>query len=309
MYWLLLAVFTIANLHPVATITTGGTPDWLAISPDSVWISNDAIRSVQRVDAHTNRLTARIAVDGDPCSGLAYAFGSIWSPVCGKHPSLDRIDPRTNAITSVFPIHPQNSEGGITASDDSVWLATSDGMLSRIEPSTGRITQRVAIPSGSFNPLYANGIIWLTSGEHDKLLAIDPHSGTILARVRVGSKPRFLTAADGFVWTLNQGDGTITKVDAEHKRVVATIDAHIPGHGGEITYGDGSVWATLIKTPLTRVDGKTNAILGQWHGIGGDAVRFGHGSVWLTDYDHGRIWRLNPPFSAILRTIRAHVAA
>ncbi len=290
--WLLLAVLTIADLHPVATIATGGTPDWLAISPDSVWVSNDAIRSVQRIDARTNRLTARIAVNGEPCSGLTYAFGSVWTPVCGAHPSLDRIDPRTNAVTTVFPIHPQNSEGGITAGNDSIWLATTGGMLSRIEPATGRVIHRVAIPRGAFNPFYADGIVWLTGGETDELLAVDPHSGSIRARVHVGSKPRFLTAAAGFVWTLNQGDGTITKVDAQRKRVVATIDAHIAGRGGEITYGNGSVWATLIKTPLTRIDESRNTILGQWYGIGGDAVGFGHGSVWLTDYNHGRIWRL-----------------
>ena len=290
--WLLLAALTIADLHPVATIVTGGTPDWMAISPDSVWIANDAIRSVQRVDARTNRLAARIPVNGEPCSGLAYAFGSLWSPVCGNHPSLDRIDPRTNTVSSVLPIHPQNSEGGITAGDDSIWLATGDGALSRIDPGTGQVRQRIAVPSGSFNPLCADGIVWLTSGEHDELLAIDAHSGKVLARVHVGSKPRFLTASGGFVWTLNQGDGTITKVDVANKRVVATIDAHIPGHGGEIAYGNGSVWATLIKTPLTRIDAQTNAIIGQWYGVGGDAVRFGHGSVWLTDYDHGRIWRI-----------------
>ena len=293
MYSLLIAaILTIADLHPVATITTGGTPDWMAISPDSLWISNDAIRSVQRVDVRTNRVTAKIPVNGEPCSGLVFAFGSLWTPVCGKHASLDRIDPRTNAVTAVLPIHPQNSEGGITASDDGIWLATGDGALSQIDPVNGSVRRRIATPSGSFNPLYADGVVWLTSGEHDKLLAIDARDGRILARIPVGSKPRFLTAADGFVWTLNQGDGTITKVDAASKRVVATIRARIPGRGGEISYGNGSVWATLIKTPLTRVDARTNAILGQWHGIGGDAVRFGHGSVWLTDYDHGRVWRI-----------------
>ena len=292
--WLLAAVLTIADLHPLATIATGGTPDWMAMSPDSVWIANDAIKSVQRVDARTNRLTATISVDGEPCSGLVFAFGSLWSPVCGKHASLDRIDPRTNAVTAALPIRPRNSEGGITASGDSVWLATSDGNLSRIDPSTGRVRERIAVPSGSFNALYAGGMVWLTSGEHDRLLAIDANTGRVLARTPVGSKPRFLTAAGGFVWTLNQGDGTISKVDAATKRLVATIDAHIPGHGGEITYGDGSVWATLIRTPLTRVGARTNAILGQWFGAGGDAVRFGHGSIWLTDYDHGRVWRIAP---------------
>lgn len=293
-FLLLASVLTVANLHPVATIATGGTPDWMAIAPDSVWVSNDGIRSVQRIDARTNRLTATIAVDGEPCSGLVFAFGTLWSPVCGKHASLDRIDPRTNKVTAVLPIRPQNSEGGVTASGDSIWLATSDGALSRIDPGTGRVRRRVAIPSGSFNPLYSDGIVWLTSGEHDELLAIDARSANVLGRIPVGSKPRFLTAGGGFVWTLNQGDGTITKVDAATKRVVATIAAHIPGRGGEIAFGEGSVWATLIQTPLTRVDARTNAIVGQWYGKGGDAVRFGHGSIWLTDYDRGRLWRIAP---------------
>lgn len=266
----------------------------MAMSPDSVWIANDALKSVQRVDARTNRLAATIVVDGEPCSGLVFAFGSLWAPVCGKHASLDRIDPRTNAVAAVLRIYPRNSEGGITASGDSVWLATSDGTLSRIDPVTGRVRERIAIPSGSFNALYSSGVVWVTSGEHDQLLAIDANNGRVLGRTSVGSKPRFLTADGRFVWTLNQGDGTISKVDAVTKRVVATISAHIPGHGGEITYGDGSVWATLIETPLTRVDAQTNAILGQWSGIGGDAVRFGHGSIWLTDYDHGRVWRIAP---------------
>ena len=290
----LAALLTVADLHPVATIATGGTPDWMAISPDSVWVANDALHSVQRIDVGSNRLTARVAVNGEPCSGLVFAFGSLWAPVCGKHPSLDRIDPNANAVTAVLPVRPQNSEGGITASGDSVWLATGDGSLSRIDPTTNRVRQRIPIPRGALNPLYAAGVVWVTSGLNDTLLAIDAVSGGILARMSVGHKPRFLTSGDGFIWTLNQGDGTVTKVDASGKRVVATIDAHIPGHGGEIAYGDGSVWATLIKTPLTRVDGRTNAILGQWQGIGGDAVRFGHASVWLTDYDHGRVWRIAP---------------
>ena len=292
---LLAALLTVADLHPIATVVTGGTPDWMAISPDSVWVANDAIRSVQRIDSRTNRVTATIPVSGEPCSGLIFAFGSLWVPVCGSHPSLDRIDPDANAVAAVFPLPPRNSEGGITASKDSIWLATSDGALTQIDPNTGGRRRRIAIPSGSFNPFYAGGVVWLTSGEYDELLAIDARAGTVLARIPVGSKPRFLTAGAGFVWTLNQGDGTITKVDAASKRVVASIDAGIPGRGGEIAYGDGSVWATLVRTPLTRIDARTNRIVGQWHGSGGDAVRFGHQSVWLTDYRGGRVWRIPPP--------------
>lgn len=85
-FLLLASVLTVANLHPVATIATGGTPDWMAISPDSVWVSNDGIRSVLRIDARTNRLTrvdARTNVivgqwRGKGSDAVRFGHGRIW---------------------------------------------------------------------------------------------------------------------------------------------------------------------------------------------------------------------------------------
>jgi virginiamycin B lyase len=279
-------------LHPTATFALGGTPDWLAVTKDSVWISNDALKAVQRVDVRTNTIVARIKMPGAPCSGLAYGFGSLWVPLCGAHPSVARVDPARNVITAILPIGPALSEGGITISGDSVWLVTGNGVLSRIDPTTNHIRQNISIAHGSYNPLFSDGTIWVTSGEKNTLTALDASSGNIIATVPVGSKPHFLTAGEGMVWTLNQGDGSVSKVDAKTKRVVATIDAGAPGGGGDIAYGAGSVWSTIISLPLTRIDAHTSAIRGQWGGRGGDAVRFGHQSIWLTDYFNGRLWRI-----------------
>ena len=63
----------------------------------------------------------------------------------------------------------------------------------------------------------------------------------------------------------------------------ALIAAGIPGHGGEITFGDGAVWATVLDYPITRIDPATNTVSGQWHGEGGDSIRIGHGSLWLSN--------------------------
>jgi streptogramin lyase len=279
-------------LHPAATFALGGTPDWLAVTQDSVWISNDALKAVQRVDVRTNILAARIKMPGAPCSGLAYGFGSLWVPLCGAHPSLARVDPARNVIAAILPIGPALSEGGITISGDSVWLVTGNGVLSRIDPTTNHIRQKISIARGSYNPLFSDGTIWVTSGEKDVLTALDASRGNIIATIPVGSQPHFLTAGEGAVWTLNQGDGSVTKVDAKRKRVVATIVAGAPGAGGDITYGGGSVWATIIGLPLTRIDARTSAVRSQWGGRGGDAARFGHQSIWLTDYFSGRLWRI-----------------
>ncbi len=47
----------------------------------------------------------------------------------------------------------------------------------------------------------------------------------------------------------------------------------IPGHGGDIAYANGIVWATTIGLPLTAIDAKTNRVLVQWVGPGGDALK------------------------------------
>ena len=61
------------------------------------------------------------------------------------------------------------------------------------------------------------------------------------------------------------------------------IPAGIPGTGGEIAFGEGAVWATAIQIPITRIDPASNAVVQQWFGTGGDSIRIGHGSIWLTD--------------------------
>lgn len=280
----------VATLQP-EILRVGGTPDWLTVTPRAVWVANDALQAVQRISSTDSKVEATVHVPGAPCSGLTYAFGSVWAPICGMHPGLVLIDPKKNAVARVLPIAPALSEGGITASADSVWLVTRDGMLARIDPSRGRIRQTVAIARGSFNPLYSHGIVWITSGTSDTVIAVDARSGNLISTIGVGSKPRFLTAGGGMLWTLDQGDGSISKIDMKRKRLVAVIPAGIPGGGGDISYGAGAVWATIIGVPLTRLNIACSTLT-QWFGRGGDAVRFGDGAVWLTDYHKGRLLRI-----------------
>ena len=73
-----------------------------------------------------------------------------------------RIDAEPPRLATL-PIAPANSEGGITASGDSLWMATGDTELSRIDPSSGKVRQHVTVVSGSQNPAYADGLVWITS--------------------------------------------------------------------------------------------------------------------------------------------------
>jgi streptogramin lyase len=259
-------------------------------------VTSEKTDSVVRLDPRTNRPGTTITVH-KPCSGLAVGSGSLWIPSCGDK-SVVRIDAETGAAQATIPAGPADSEGGITTGAGSVWLVTSaKGELTRIDAATNKVVARISIPAGSFNPLFAAGAVWVSSNAGNRLLRVDPATNKFASSTPVGPKPRFLAFGAGSIWVLNQGDGTISRVDARTGKLLATIAAGIPGHGGEIAFGAGSVWATETEFPLTRIDAKSNKVVAQWHGDGGDSVRYAFGTVWLTNLKGGKVWRISvaPP--------------
>jgi virginiamycin B lyase len=282
-----------ASLKPSVTLKVGGTADWVLVTDEAVWVASTKPYAAHRIDPSSNKIIATVQLQGEPCSGLVAGFGSIWVPLCGKTPMLIRIDAAKNMVSATLPIPTAGAEGGITASEDSVWLMSDkNGTLSRIDPSTNALRQKITIPAGSYNPIFSNGIIWTTGVDANVLTAVDAASGVVLQSIEVGPKPRFLTAGAGSVWTLNQGDGTVSRIDEKSRKVIATIQAGIPGEGGDIDYGRESVWLTTFDVPLTRIDATTNKVVRQWVGEGGDSLRFGFDSIWITDYKKGLVSRI-----------------
>lgn len=263
------------------------------MTENAVWVASSNPASVHRIDPKTNKEVAIVPVPGDPCSGLAFGFGSLWVPLCGKPNSMARVDSVTNRVIAILPLGPAGEEGGIAASSDSIWMITDNaGTLVRIDPATNRVRQKISIAPGSYNPCFSEGVVWITGGTANLLTALDAATGDVVTKIPVGRKPRFVTASPGSIWTLNQDDGTVTRVDAQSKQVVATIQVGIPGPGGDIAWGAGSVWTSVFTVPLTAIDGTTNKLVRQWVGSGGDALRFGHDSIWLTDYKRGTLSRI-----------------
>lgn len=95
------------------------------------------------------------------------------------------------------------------------------------------------------------------------------------------------------MWTLNQGDGSLTRLDPASGRVVATIPAQVIGDGGGITAGLGFLWVRGSDVLLTSINPKTNAIDTRYGPPSGSgAVIAASGAVWLSAHDVGKVWRL-----------------
>jgi virginiamycin B lyase len=280
-----------SSIKPDAVFPIEGTPDWQVLTDDAVWVTNGPKNTVHRLDIKTNQVVAAVAVGNKPCSGLAAGFGSVWVPNCGDK-TLSRIDIKTNQVVATLPFGPADSEGGIAASPDSIWMLTDKkGILSRIDPASNNVAAEIVVTPNSASCIYAVGAVWITTPEKKLLTRVDPKTNRVTNTIEVGPGPRFLTAGAGSIWTLNQGDGTVSRVDAKTSTLLANIEAGIPGGGGEIAFGAGHVWATAFQIPITEIDPQKNAVVKQWVGAGGDSIRVGHGSVWLSNLREQNVWR------------------
>jgi virginiamycin B lyase len=291
-------IHDVRELKPQASWTLGKTADWVAIDTDAVWVASTGPFAVHRIDPATQAVTDDVLLGAEPCSGLALGFGDLWVPLCAaknsKHAaSLAKVDLLTRKVVARYPVAAVAAEGGIAVSGDSVWLVIGEqGSLARIDPNSGKIRSRTQIPAGSHNPHFNQGVLWISQATGSALSAVDAASGALLPPIAVGPHPRFLTSGAGAVWTLNQGDGSVTRVDLATSGT-QSIALQTPGPGGDLQYGDGYVWSTMPKTPLSLIDAKTHALICQWQGPGGDSLGIGFGAIWLTDYHGGTVSRIS----------------
>jgi virginiamycin B lyase len=113
--------------------------------------------------------------------------------------------------------------------------------------------------------------------------------------ITVAEGPRFTTEGAGSLWVLSQSDGSVSRIDPASNKVAALIPVHVPGKGGEICYGGGFIWVTMDGNPVTRIDPATNKVIDQYGNYPkADAIRYGFGSVWVSDHGKGELWRIDP---------------
>lgn len=294
--------YPMSMIVPDAEYAITGSPDWLAMGESQVWTNSRALDLVSRMDPYTNETVAVVPVK-NPCSGLIIAAGTLWAPSCVEN-VVYRIDTTTNMVVAKVPVSPANNEGGIAYGAGSVWLPSDPkGLVTRIDPATNGIAATIEVAPGSFTAVFGYGRVWVSSTEKSLVSVIHPATNKVVAEIPVDTAPRFMAVGEGYVWTLNQGKGTVTKIDPVTMKAVATIEAGVPGGGGDIAAGEGAVWVTARDIPVTRIDVLTEKVTHQFVGPGGDAIRVLHGSVWLSNGRWSNVWRFQA--SKILNTIPA----
>lgn len=279
-------------------INIGGDPDWLAIGFGSVWVAVPRTNELVRVDPVRNTVQARIPVDKEPCYGIGVGTDRVWALNC-QGQTLTRIDPRTNKVDLRVPVKIDPAgEGSIAADGRSVWFVSNEdghsSTLTQMDVKDGHKLRQVAVGKDSAVVKTGFGSVWVVSSGEGKVYRVDPGGGKVMAQVPVAASPRFATIGAGALWVLSQSDGSVARINPRTNKVTAVIAVNVPGAGGEICSGGGFIWVTMNGTPVTRIDPRRNRVIDQYGDYKkADAIRYGFGSVWVSDHGKGELWRID----------------
>ena len=277
----------------VGAVPVGIGPGAITFGAGSLWVANADEQTVSRVDPTSLRTVGTIAV-GDPPTGIAASPGAVW--VVGANPnatsvSVSRIDPQFDAVAPAAAIRVDNvvpgGPGEVAARGGAVWVAPSSGVLSRLDPATGRIVRRIdpnagpaAIgigdgavwvtdtgagnvarvdPTGLVTPIAVGGGptgiavgaggVWVADSLDDRVVRVDPSTRAVTTTIRVGRSPSGVVVGAGSVWVANSGDGTVMRIDPRSGTVVATIA--VGGSPQAIAVAAGRVWVTVDAAAVT----------------------------------------------------------
>ncbi len=288
-----------ASTLPISQkIHLGGDPDWLATGFGSVWVAVPKNNELVRVDPVRNAVQARVPVDKEPCYGIGIGIDHVWVLNCQSQ-TLTRVNPKTNKVDLRVPVKIDPAgEGSIAVSARSVWfVGNEDGHASTlVQASTisGKSLRKIAVGKDSAVVKLSAGAVWVVSSGENKVYKIDPVKGRVVANVDVAAGPRFATIGAASLWVLSQSDGSVSRIDLHKNKVTAVIAAHVPGAGGEVTFGGGLIWVTMSGTPVIRIDPARNKVIDEYGNYPkADALRYGFGSVWVSDHGKGDLWRID----------------
>jgi hypothetical protein len=294
----------------IAQVAVGAAPTRLAVGFGSVWIVNSEEPSVSRVDEQS-RTVKTIALPGQP-TGVAVGDDVVWvihyataAPGYARtaKTAVSRIGPRLNTVLQTIPV-PQPSDlnfrrNPIAVSSRWVWagLATQNGVLVQIDPTTQSIRARIAAAP---DDIAADGeSVWLVSPVG--LQRLDARTKEVVAtfplalpeRLDLRPAPTAVALGNGSVWVASRvarscrfpnpcedAQGIVSRIDPAVGAVTATIRVPPNPHG--IAVGAGAVWVASRTGSVIRSDPATHRIVARIPiGSPAEGIAVGDSAVWV----------------------------
>lgn len=275
------------------TITAKPFADFAVGVGGGVWVSG-VKPGVVRYDGASGRITARARIPGEVPQALESTDAEVLVP--SLNPSmLHWVDAATGRVRArvELPASPLvESSLGTAGGTAYVLVEPSEPRLVAVKGE--RVVEEIEAPEGAVAVRAGYGWLWVVTSDN----TVERYSikdAEWADSIPTGPSPRFFDVALGAAWVMNQGDGSVTRVDAgsgEAETIPVTGEAI---GGGDLTVGAGAVWLRSDSSVL-RIDPRTRAVT---HLLelppGSGSVAAVPGSLWITNHDHLAVHRVPLP--------------
>ncbi|WP_191277394.1 NHL repeat-containing protein [Nocardioides flavus (ex Wang et al. 2016)] len=242
------------SLEEVGARTLPARPfaDFAVTAGDGVWLSGVAPGAVRY--AADGTVTARARIPGEVVQALAASPGSVWVP--SLNPSaLFRLDAATGEVLARVPLPGSPlAEGVVGAAGDRAYVLV-DPLEPRIVVVEGdAVADEIEAPAGAVAVRAGFGSLWVPTSEH----AVERYDfrSQEWTSIPVGPRPRFLDVGFGAVWVMNQGDGSVSRIDPRTGETEQLAMGGVAIGGGDLTVGGGAVWLRTDSLVI-RIDPRT----------------------------------------------------
>lgn len=268
----------------VEAVPVGGRPGPIAFGSGSLWVANLDDQTISRIAPGGPRTLGLVRVPGPP-TGIAAGPGGLWvveSPGTSSV-RVGRVDPVFNtfrAVTRVGNVVP-GGPAAIATQGNSVWVAPSTGLLTRLDGTTGKFGGAGLDPNASPAGIaIGEGATWLTDTDANNVVRVD--SSGLPTPIGVGDAPIGIAVGAGWVWVVDSLDDAVVRIDPDTRSVSATIQVGRSPAG--VAFGAGSVWvANSGDGTVTRIDPRTDKVQATIT-VGGSpqAITIADGKAWVT---------------------------
>jgi streptogramin lyase len=193
---------------PLPRGTGPGRWSHLEIGGNAVFVCTcaDGPGSVIRISTAT---MSKERVRRRPVWMIAYGEGALWALTGYELETIERIDPKTNAVVETIPLGRIGETSGwryrMAVGEGAVWVL-APASLWRFDSTTKRLVGSVPLDYREEGSSVAtgNGAVWIVTPD-GILLHVDPDSGTVAKTIPLGT---LINPADGYD-TLAVGEGSV----------------------------------------------------------------------------------------------------
>jgi YVTN family beta-propeller protein len=274
----------------VQAIPVGERPAEIAISGDDVWVLHPDRSTISHISRGSGEVTGTVGIGGAPSDLVAEPRGAWVSDARTGAVTLierERLVPARIIPTRRRALRGRSDAGHLAVGFGSLWVASGDDVITRIDLRTGRVAGRIrGVDTGQSEGDIASGAgsIWVAGPfQTSPVTRIDPRRNAVAVRIPLQKyRANGIAFGDGGVWVSDVGGDQVWRIDAARNTPSGSTKVGLGPLG--VAAGAGSIWvANSGDGTVSRIDPVTARVV-QTIDVGGSPNRIAVAGdeVWVT---------------------------